>query len=201
MIFLTPVGNLPHIDVVEIFHKQAEGQKAGGVDVLWLETISSTEEFIAATEAFSHADMAWCGTMSFDTAGRTMMGVTSAAMVDLIESLPHKPLAFGENCGTGAADILTSVQEFGANKPTKAPIAKGNAGIPKYVDGHIHYGGTPDLIANYACMARDSGARTIGGCCGTMPEHLQKIRIALETRQPHPKLSLNQISQALGPFS
>ena len=63
MIFLTLVGNLSHIDVVEIFHKQAEGQKAGGVDVLWLETISSTEEFIAGTENFYRADMAWCKTM------------------------------------------------------------------------------------------------------------------------------------------
>ena len=60
---MTPVGNLPHIDVVEIFHKQAEGLKAGGVDVLCLETISSTEKFIAAVENFYRADMAWCGTM------------------------------------------------------------------------------------------------------------------------------------------
>ena len=63
MIFLAPVGNLPYIDVVEIFHKQAEGQKVGGVDVLWLETISSTEEFIAAAENFYRADMAWCKTL------------------------------------------------------------------------------------------------------------------------------------------
>ena len=59
----TLFGNLSHIDVVEIFHKQAEGQKAGGVDVLWLETISSTKEFIAAAENFYRADMAWCKTV------------------------------------------------------------------------------------------------------------------------------------------
>ena len=198
---LAPVGDLSQTDAVEIFHEQAEGLKAGGADVLWLETISSTEEFLAAAEAFERTDMAWCGTMSFDTAGRTMMGVTSTAMVDLIQSLPNKPIAFGANCGTGAADLLRTIQGFAASTPKQPLIAKGNAGIPKYVDGHIRYDGTPDLMADYACLARDSGAQIIGGCCGTMPEHMQKMRTALETRKPCPKPSLNKISQALGPFS
>jgi len=198
---LEPVGDLSHSDAVEIFHEQAEGLKAGGADVLWLETISSTEEFIAAAEAFARADMPWCGTMSFDTAGRTMMGVTSEAMVELIQSIPNNPIGFGANCGTGAADLLRTVKGFEANNPKQALIAKGNAGIPKYVDGHILYDGTPDLMADYACLARDIGARIIGGCCGTMPQHLQKMRSALQTRKPGTKPSLDQITKVLGPFS
>ena len=59
-------------------------------------------------------------------------------------------------------------------------IAKGNAGIPKFVEGHIHYDGTPELMADYAVLARDCGARIIGGCCGTTPAHLRAMRAALE---------------------
>ena len=84
---MLPVGTLSHSDAVEIFHEQAEGLKAGGADVLWLETISAPEEYLAAAEAFELADMPWVGTMSFDTAGRTMMGVTSAAMVKMVEGI------------------------------------------------------------------------------------------------------------------
>ncbi len=198
---MEPVGALSHADAVEMFHEQAEGLKAGGADVLWLETISAPEEYRAAAEAFALADMPWCGTMSFDTAGRTMMGVTSAQMVQLVESLPNPPIAFGANCGTGASDLLRTVQGFVAQGTERPIIAKGNAGIPKYVDGHIHYDGTPELMAEYAVMARDSGATIIGGCCGTMPDHLSHMRAALDTRPRGARPPLEDITAALGPFS
>lgn len=198
---MQPVGELSHSLAVEIFHEQAEGLKEGGADVLWVETISAPEEFRAAAEAFALADMPWCGTMSFDTAGRTMMGVTSKAMVELVADLPNPPLGFGANCGTGSSDLLRTVQGFAAANPTQAIIAKGNAGIPKYVDGHIHYDGTPALMGDYAVMARDSGAKIIGGCCGTMPEHISAMREALETRPRSEAPTLEQIVAALGDFS
>ena len=198
---MAPMGQLTHEIAVEMFHEQAEGLKEGGADVLWLETISAPEEYIAAAEAFKLADMPWCGTMSFDTAGRTMMGMTSAAMVAMVEKLDHKPLAFGANCGVGASDMLRTVQGFAAQGTERPIIAKGNAGIPKYVDGHIHYDGTPTLMADYAVLARDSGAKIIGGCCGTMPEHLRMMREALETRPKGDKPSLEEIAARLGAFS
>ena len=198
---MQPVGTLSHDDAVEIFHEQAEGLKAGGADVLWVETISAPEEFRAAAEAFARADMPWCGTMSFDTAGRTMMGVTSSAMAGLVEELPNPPLAFGANCGTGASDLLRTVLGFAATGTTRPLIAKGNAGIPKYVDGHIHYDGTPELMARYAVLARNCGARIIGGCCGTMPEHLRSMREALETTPASHAPTLDQIVAEIGPFS
>jgi len=80
-------------------------------------------------------------------------------------------------------------------------VAKGNAGIPKYVDGHIHYDGTPDLMADYAEMARNSGAKIIGGCCGTMPEHLRHMREALDTRARGSAPTLDEIVAKLGAFS
>jgi len=196
-----PMGTLTHAVAVEMFHEQAEGLKAGGADVLWVETMSAPEEYRAAAEAAALANMPWCGTMSFDTAGRTMMGVTSAAMADLVEKLPNPPIAFGANCGVGASDLLRTVLGFAAQGSERPLIAKGNAGIPKYHDGHIHYDGTPALMADYAVLARDAGVRIIGGCCGTMPEHLVAMRAALENRPKGPRPTLEAISAALGGFS
>ncbi|MCA0272534.1 MAG: betaine--homocysteine S-methyltransferase [Proteobacteria bacterium] len=198
---MSPMGSLTHDRAVEMFHEQAEGLKEGGADVLWLETISAAEEFKAAAEAFDLAGMPWCGTMSFDTAGRTMMGMTSAQMAAMIDKLPNPPIAFGANCGVGAADLMRTVLGFVAAGPEKPIIAKGNAGIPKYHDGHIHYDGTPDLMAEYAVLARDAGATIIGGCCGTMPEHLRAMRAALETRPRGARPTLDEITAHLGGFS
>ncbi|WP_419739651.1 betaine--homocysteine S-methyltransferase [Ruegeria sp.] len=198
---MEPVGSLSHSEAVEMFHEQAEALKDGGVDVLWVETISAPEEFRAAAEAFALADMPWCGTMSFDTAGRTMMGVTSADLALLVETLRNPPIAFGANCGTGASDILRTVLGFTAQGTERPLISKGNAGIPKYVEGHIHYDGTPELMADYAVMARDAGAKIIGGCCGTMPAHLEKMRAALDSTERGARPTLDQITDALGPFS
>ncbi|MGR3463922.1 betaine--homocysteine S-methyltransferase [Limimaricola sp.] len=198
---MAPMGELTHELAVEMFHEQAEGLKAGGADVLWVETISAGEEFRAAAEAFAKAGMPWCGTMSFDTAGRTMMGLTSADMVKMVGKIDHAPLAFGANCGTGASDLMRTVLGFTAAGAETPIIAKGNAGIPKYQDGHIHYDGTPELMADYACLARDAGATIIGGCCGTMSEHLRAMREALETRAPGERPTLEQIVEKLGGFS
>lgn len=198
---MAPMGSLTHEIAVEVFHEQAEGLKEGGVDVLWVETISAPEEYKAAAEAARLADMPWCGTMSFDTAGRTMMGVTSAALVDLVEKLPNPPLAFGANCGVGASDLMRTLLGFVAQGTERPIIAKGNAGIPKYHDGHIHYDGTPALMAEYAVLARDAGAKIIGGCCGTMPEHLRAMHEALVSRPKGPRPTLEHIAAALGPFS
>ncbi|SFI43802.1 betaine--homocysteine S-methyltransferase [Jannaschia pohangensis] len=196
---MAPMGPLTHEVAVEIFHEQAEGLKAGGADVLWVETISAPEELKAAAEAAERADMPWCITMSFDTAGRTMMGTTSAEMTRIIGKLSHKPVAYGANCGVGASDLIRTVMGFGA---TERPlIAKGNAGIPKYHEGHIHYDGTPDLMADYAVIARDAGATIIGGCCGTTPDHLRAMRTALETRPRGPAPDLADVATRLGGFS
>ncbi|PQO24398.1 methionine synthase I [Rhodobacteraceae bacterium WD3A24] len=198
---MAPLGELTHALAVEMFHEQAEALKAGGADVLWVETISSADEFRAAAEAARSAEMPWCGTMSFDTAGRSMMGVTAADLAALVEKLPHPPVAFGANCGVGASDLLRTILSFAAEGTERPIIAKGNAGVPKYVHGHIHYDGTPELMADYATLARDCGARIIGGCCGTTPEHLRHMHAALEAHTPGPRPKLDVIAARLGGFS
>jgi 5-methyltetrahydrofolate--homocysteine methyltransferase len=130
-----------------------------------------------------------------------MMGVTASDMVRLVSEIDHQPLAFGANCGVGASDLLRTVLGLAARQPGLPIIAKGNAGIPKFVDGHIHYDGTPELMANYARLARDCGATIVGGCCGTTPAHLVRMRAALDTGNRGAPPDLDAIAAALGPFS
>ncbi|MFO1106347.1 MAG: betaine--homocysteine S-methyltransferase [Amaricoccus sp.] len=198
---MAPLGPLSVEAAAEMFEEQARGLLAGGADVLWVETISAPQELEAAALGIARTGAPWCGTMSFDTAGRTMMGVTSEDMVRLVEGLAHAPLAFGANCGVGASDLLRTVLGFAGASPRLPVIAKGNAGIPKFVEGRITYDGTPDLMARYAVLARDCGARIIGGCCGTTPAHLAAMRAALEATPRGPRPDLDTIAAALGAFS
>lgn len=194
---MAPMGGLTHDRAVEMFHEQAEALKAGGADVLWLETISSEEEYRAAAEAIDLTGMPWCGMMSFDTAGRTLMGLTPAKLASLVERLRNRPLAYGANCGVGASDLLRAVQALTATGNERPLIAKGNAGIPRMEHGHLHYDGTPELMAKYAVLARDLGVKIIGGCCGTTPAHLRAMREALENRpqgaRPTPEIIAAQL--------
>ncbi len=197
---MAPMGNLSHAHAVEMFHEQAEALKSGGADILWVETISSEEEFRAAAEAAKLADMPWCGMMSFDTAGRTLMGLTPSNLAALTERLPNPPIAYGANCGVGASDLLRAVAALVATGNERPLIAKGNAGIPHMDHGHLHYDGTPELMAKYAALARDLGVRIIGGCCGTTPDHLRAMREALETwpvgKRPTPEVISRQLDDA-----
>lgn len=194
---MAPMGNLTQKTATALFHEQAEALKDGGVDVLWFETLSSLEEIRAAADAAQLAGMAWCGMMSFDTAGRTMMGVTPTQLATLIDRLPHAPVAYGANCGLGVAELLRSVSGFQASGCERPLIAKANAGVPRFEDGGIHYDGTPRMMAEYAVLARDLGVRIIGGCCGTTPQHLRAMNEALQTRPKGPRPSLEQIASRL----
>ena len=144
--------------------------------MLWIETMSSEEELRAAVEGAAQAGLPIVTTMSFDTNGRTMMGITPQAFGALAASLSAQPVAIGANCGVGASELVATVLGITAARPDAHVVAKGNCGIPQYVDGHIHYTGTPELMADYARIALDAGARIIGGCCGTSPEHLAAMR-------------------------
>ncbi len=201
---LIPVGSLSMDDAVAAFIEQGRGLIDGGVDVLWGETISSREEMEAISRAAAELKAPFCGTLSFDTAGRTMMGVTSTDYANFAAELPSVPMAFGANCGVGASDLLRTVLGLHEAAPEAALIAKANAGIPRYVEGAIEYDGSPELMAAYAVLARRSGARIIGGCCGTTPRHLVAMRAALEASDSQDMSTpptLDEIVAATGGFS
>jgi len=139
-----------------------------------------------------------CATMSFDSAGRTMMGLTPRAFAGLAGDFSLD--GFGANCGVGAADLMSSVLGFADSSPTQPIIAKANCGIPSYEDGEIVYSGTVEQMAAYALLARAAGASIIGGCCGTKPEHVAAMRQALDTEN-QPDFRVLAIELALGKMS
>ncbi len=198
---LEPVGSLSHDDAVAAFAEQAMALKEGGVDVIWIETVSSEEELKAAVEGVMKTGLPIVTTMSFDTNGRTMMGITPKAFGAITAALPAQPVAIGANCGVGASELVATVLGISTARPDAAVVAKGNCGIPQYVDGHIHYTGTPELMADYARIALDAGAKIIGGCCGTSPEHLAAMRKSLETYSKGERPTVELIEQRLGPVS
>jgi methionine synthase I (cobalamin-dependent) len=196
-----PVGTFPYEEGVAAFAEQAKALRDGGADVLWIETMSSEEELRAAVEGASQGGLPMVTTMSFDTNGRTMMGITPKAFGELAASLPHQPVAIGANCGVGASELIATVMGITAARPDANVVAKGNCGIPQYHDGHIHYTGTPELMADYARIALDAGAKIIGGCCGTSPEHLASMRKALEAHTKGARPTIAYVEEKLGAVS
>jgi methionine synthase I (cobalamin-dependent) len=196
-----PVGTFAYEDGVAAFAEQAAALKEGGVDVLWIETMSGEEELRAAVEGAATAGLPIVTTMSFDTNGRTMMGITPTAFGALASSLATQPVAIGANCGVGASELIATVMGITAARPDAHVVAKGNCGIPQYHDGHIHYTGTPELMSDYARIALDSGARIIGGCCGTSPDHLAAMRAALEAHTKGARPTIEYVEEKLGAVS
>ena len=199
---LQPLGEVTQEEASAAFLKQARGLAEGGADVLWIETLSSEEEAAAAVTAAAETGLPIIVTLSFDTGGRTMMGIKPQDWAGLSTRMPAPLSAYGANCGVGAAELVATVLGIaGAAASSAVIVAKGNCGIPELIDGEIRYNGTPDLMAEYAVMARDAGARIIGGCCGTTPDHLKAMRTALDTQPAGPTPDVEQIMARLGTVS
>jgi 5-methyltetrahydrofolate--homocysteine methyltransferase len=197
-----PVGTFSAAVGEATFAEQAQALAAGGVDLLWIETISSAEELGAAVAGAAPTGLPIVATMSFDTRGRTMMGLTCEAAMALRARLAVRPAAFGANCGIGPGQLVDSVLSLmRAAEPDDVVVAKGNCGLPHYQDGTIHYDGTPEIMADYACMARDAGARIIGGCCGTTARHVAAMSEALAARPAGPAPDRAAIERVLGPIA
>lgn len=197
---LVPLGALTYDDAVAAFKEQMEGLKAGGIDIAWIETMSSPEEIRAAAEAAISLDLPYVYTGSFDTAGKTMMGLNPKDMPQVADGLSKKPFAIGANCGVGAADILSSLLDMTAADPNAVVVVKGNCGIPEYRGAEIYYSGTPQLMAEYAHLAIDAGAKIIGGCCGTSCDHLRSIRSAIDSHTKGPRPSIDDVVSRIGPL-
>ena len=191
-----PLGALTKDDAVAAFTEQATALAEAGADLLWIETMSSLEEVEAAITAAKSTGLPVLATMTFDTAGRTMMGITPADFVSHTDALGVAGV--GANCGIGPAELLDSILLMAEAKPSPLLIAKGNCGIPSYVEGEIHYHGTPELMADYALCARAAGAQIIGGCCGTTPVHLAAMREALDTHDATQVMDRDMIEAKIG---
>lgn len=194
---LAPMGNMQFDDAVAAFAEQARGLAAGGVDLLWIETMSDLEEVRAAVEgARSAADLPICATLSFDTNGRTMMGVTPAQAVHKMREWGLA--AIGGNCGNGIAEIEAVIAAMHREAPDVLLIAKANAGIPQWTNNELVYDATPGVMGEYAQRVRALGASFIGGCCGNTPAHIKSIAEALQTPLTEEQIAAVTASVAAG---
>ena len=138
--------------------------------------------------------------MSFDTNGRTMMGLSPAELAGIAHELTPAPARLWRQLRHRAPPSWWRPWSISATprEPDDVIIAKGNCGVPYFVESQIRYDGTPSLMADYARLARDAGARIIGGCCGTTPAHITAMRDALDDHVPGGKPTLTEIAERLG---
>ncbi len=178
---LAPLGTLSYDDAAAAFAAQAEALVAGGVDVLLVETMSDLNEAKAAIEGVRQvsADVPLLVTMSFDTKGRTMMGVKPEQAATTLASLPVDVI--GANCGRTLDETLTAIRKMRTTLPNAILMAKPNAGLPHNEGGDLVYDVTPAVMAEYAQrFVAEAGVKIFGGCCGSTAEHIQAVAAALK---------------------
>ena len=172
---LEPLGELTMDEMISTFSEQAAALVEGGVDVLWIETMSDLGEVMAAVEGARAASpqIPIVVTMTFDTAGHTMMGVSPEKAVEALEQL--ELAAFGANCGNGVEEIEEVIRKMHTVNPDATLVAKANAGIPHLENGVAIYGASPEMMAAYAERAITAGAKIVGGCCGSTTDHIRAM--------------------------
>jgi len=192
-----PLGTLSHERGAEVFGEQCEALAEAGADVIWIETISSFEELKAAVEAASRTGLPIAATLSFDTAGHTMMGIHPRDFGHWW--LGHQEVAaIGANCGIGPGDAVAAAHAIGEVAPTAPTITKANCGIPLYqAEGGLTYPIGPEGMADYVELALRSGARIVGACCGSTPDHTAAIREAVDGYIDAPRPAFEEIRDRL----
>ena len=168
---IEPLGELTEEAAAEAFAEQAAGLTDGGADVLWLETMSALPE----------------ATLSFDTAGRTMMGVTGEEAGSRLAELGV--VGIGANCGNNLADTEAAVAAIRSTCGNVPVISKANAGIPVWKGDKLEYDGTPEVLSAHAHRLRKAGISAIGACCGSTPDHIAHIRGVLDGDLPVPNIA------------
>jgi len=176
---MAPLGTLDEEEAVDVFAEQAAALIAGGVDLIWIETMSHLSEIGAAIRGARRASagIPIIATMTFDTRGHTMMGVSpEQAARDLIEAGAD---AIGGNCGNGPDELLPVIERMHVVAPDAILVAKSNAGMPELVDMRAVYRADPSTMADAGLAFRAAGARVVGACCGSTPDHLAAMAASL----------------------
>jgi 5-methyltetrahydrofolate--homocysteine methyltransferase len=175
---MAPLGTLDYGEAVDGFAEQAAALLEGGVDVIWIETMSDLNEVHAAIEGTRRIsdDVPIIATMTFDTRGHTMMGVSPEKAADTLASWGVD--ALGGNCGNGPNELVAVIRKMRVARPEAVLVAKSNAGIPRLIKGQAVYSASPDEMASYVAELHQSGARIVGGCCGSTPTHVRAMALA-----------------------
>ena len=179
---MAPTGTLDYQDAVDVFAEQAAALVAGGVDLIWIETMSDLAEMQAAIEGVRRVSpgIALITTMTFDTRGHTMMGVSPEQAVRAMAAWGAD--AVGGNCGNGPDELLPVIARMRAAAPDVLLVAKSNAGMPELIDMRAVYRAEPAVMATQALAMKAAGATIVGACCGSTPDHLRAMCAALTGR-------------------
>jgi 5-methyltetrahydrofolate--homocysteine methyltransferase len=173
-----PYGLLTRDVCVGAYAEQARALADGGVDLLVLETFFAIEEALWAIEGVqSVSDLPLVISFSFDQGTHTMMGLSPADVAAAVA--PLGVAALGANCGRSLEDTDTIVGELIDAAPGLPLWIKPNAGVPRIVGDTVVYDAGPEQLAEHVHSYVDRGARIVGGCCGSTPEHIAAIARAL----------------------
>ena len=182
---MEPFGELTPAAAADAYAEQASALADGGVDLLLLETFFALEEALASIEGVRRASaLPIVVSFSFDQGTRTMMGVSPTRVVEAIA--PLGVAAVGANCGRSLEDMERVVHEFAALNAGIPLWIKPNAGLPRMVGDIARYDIGPAEMAEYARRFIDAGARIVGGCCGSSPEHVAAIAAVARSRESRP---------------
>lgn len=170
---LEPYGTLTFDQARDTYAEQAKAL-ADGVDAIIIETMMDVNEARAAIQAVHQVtDVPVICTFSFQKGGRTMMGAGAAQVAELWD---EGLTVIGANCGHNLDDTLAVVQELHRLLPEATLMAKPNAGVPVLgADGRTHFDLGPEAMGTYSVRYLDAGARIIGACCGSTPDHIAAI--------------------------
>ncbi len=179
---MKPLGPLTPQDAFATYAEQAKALAEGGVDLLIIETMFALEEAGAAFDAArSVTDLPIVVSFGYDRGVRTMMGVKPAQVMKMFKE--KGAAAVGANCGTTLENMEKIIQEYAATAPRFPIWAKPNAGMPRTDENNnAIYDVTPDEMGAAARRAIASGARVVGGCCGSSPDHVAGIAASVKNR-------------------
>ena len=177
---LEPLGTLSRADAVSGFAAQAAALAEGGADAILIETMSDLGEATAAIEGVRQVtDLPILVTMSFDTKGRTMMGVKPEKAAQTLWEM--EVAVIGANCGRTLSETLDAVIKMRAAVPEAVLMAKPNAGLPHAEGSDLVYDVTPEIMAEYAQrFVTEADVKIFGGCCGSTPEHIRTVAAVLK---------------------
>jgi len=186
----TKLASLGHIDydsLEDSYTEQARGLIDGGCDVLLLETHQDLLTLKAGVNGCKIArrmtgrdDVPIFTQVTIETTGTMLVGSDIGCAVTALAALDVDGI--GLNCATGPAEMAEHVQYIGENWPGFISIMP-NAGLPMLVDGKTEYPLTPDELAEWQeRFIEEDGVHLIGGCCGTTPQHISRLRKMVDTR-------------------
>ena len=179
---LEPFGEIGRDDAEAAFGRQVDGLVAGGVDGFCLETFADVDELLAALRAVRRrSDGAVMAQVTVGADAHTAYGTSPEAFGAALESAGADVI--GVNCSIGPQVVLDAVERLA--RVVHAPIsAQPNAGLPRDVGDRKIYMASPEYMAEYARRMVEAGARFVGGCCGTTPEHIRAIRSFVLSAEP-----------------